>query len=93
MKCEKGDSESQNDQASDDWFCGENSPVTDRDKKLSFATKVTICINWSRQDVQKLFKNKNPPLWRMKLLVAGQDRLCVVCVTVFIIICCLFAQA
>jgi len=32
MKCEEGDSEAQNDQASDDWFCGEKSPVTDRDK-------------------------------------------------------------
>jgi len=37
--------------ASDDWFCGEKSPVTDRDKKLSFATKVTICINWSRHSL------------------------------------------
>ena len=44
MKCEEGDAEAQNDQVSDDWFCGEKSPVTDQANKLSFATKVIICI-------------------------------------------------
>jgi len=58
MKCEEGDAEAQNDQVSDDWFCGEKSPVTDQANKLSFATKVTICIDWSRHSLPPWQKKK-----------------------------------
>ena len=43
MKCEEGDPEAQNDQASGDWVYWEKSLMTDEAKKLSFATKATNC--------------------------------------------------